>query len=71
MSLLEIKHVKKSFGDVEVLKDISLTVDHPAPVNQRSFGVQPVWRNRMREKSYMTAHLDLSFRTLIFFHIFQ
>ena len=24
MSLLEIKHVKKSFGDVEVLKDISL-----------------------------------------------
>ena len=27
MSLLEIKHVKKSFGDVEVLKDISLTVE--------------------------------------------
>lgn len=27
MILLEIKHVKKSFGDVEVLKDISLTVE--------------------------------------------
>lgn len=27
MSLLEIKHVKKSFGDVEVLKDISLKVE--------------------------------------------
>ena len=27
MSLLEIKHVKKSFGYVEVLKDISLTVE--------------------------------------------
>ena len=27
MSLLEIKHIKKSFGDVEVLKDISLTVE--------------------------------------------
>ena len=26
MSLLEIKHVKKSFGDLEVLKDISLQV---------------------------------------------
>lgn len=27
MSLLEIKHIKKSFGNVEVLKDISLTVE--------------------------------------------
>ena len=27
MSLLEIKNLKKSFGDNEVLKDISLTVD--------------------------------------------
>lgn len=27
MSLLEIKNLKKSFGDVEVLKDISLTVE--------------------------------------------
>lgn len=27
MSLLEIKHIKKSFGDLEVLKDISLKVD--------------------------------------------
>lgn len=27
MSLLEIKNVKKNFGGVEVLKDISLKVD--------------------------------------------
>lgn len=27
MSLLEMKNIKKSFGDTEVLKDISLTVD--------------------------------------------
>ena len=27
MSLLEIKHIKKNFGDLEVLKDISLKVD--------------------------------------------
>ena len=27
MSLLEMKHIKKSFNGVEVLKDISLTVD--------------------------------------------
>ena len=27
MSLLEMKNIKKSFGDLEVLKDISLTVD--------------------------------------------
>lgn len=27
MSLLEMKHIKKSFGDVEVLKDISLKVE--------------------------------------------
>lgn len=27
MSLLEMSHIKKSFGDVEVLKDISLTVE--------------------------------------------
>ena len=27
MSLLEIKHLKKSFGDNVVLKDISLSID--------------------------------------------
>ena len=27
MSLLEMKHIKKSFGNVEVLKDISLKVE--------------------------------------------
>ena len=27
MKLLEMKHVKKRFGDLEVLKDISLTVE--------------------------------------------
>ena len=28
MSVLTMKNVKKSFGDVEVLRDISLTVEH-------------------------------------------
>ena len=32
MSLLEIKHVKKSFGDVEVLKDISLSYFYGAKI---------------------------------------
>ena len=27
MSLLEMNHIKKSFGNLEVLKDISLTVN--------------------------------------------
>mgnify|MGYP000638814438 CR=1 FL=1 len=26
MNLLEMNHIRKSFGDLEVLKDISLTV---------------------------------------------
>ena len=30
MNYLEINHIKKSFGDLEVLKDISLTVKTPA-----------------------------------------
>lgn len=80
MSLLEIKHVKKSFGDVEVLKDISLTVERGEVlgiIGPSGSGKSTLLRcatglgNRMREKSYMTAHLDLSFRTLIFFRIFQ
>ncbi len=41
---VEIRHAQKSFGDLEVLKDISLTVergqivgslDHPVRANQR------------------------------------
>ena len=44
MNLLEVKNIKKSFDDLEVLKDISMSVaarlsrfsDHPAPENQPS-----------------------------------
>lgn len=50
MSILEIKNIKKSFGeDLEVLQDISLAVEEgevvsilvrPVPVNRRYFAAQ-------------------------------
>ena len=80
MSLLEIKNVKKNFGGVEVLKDISLKVDkgevlgiigHPVPENLHFFVVQQDLRHRMMEKSIMMEHLDLCFRISICFHIIR
>lgn len=60
MSLLEMKHIKKSFDGVEVLKDISLKVDRkekfwelsvrPGRANLHSFAVQRSWRHRIPEK---------------------
>ena len=56
--LLEISHLKKSFGDTEVLKDISMEVnegevvailDLPALVNQHCFDVQHFLRQWMQE----------------------
>ncbi len=55
MSLLEIKTCQKTdFDDLEVLKDISLTVEKersfpllsgpPVPENPRCFVVRPVWK---------------------------
>ena len=62
MSLLEIKNVKKNFGGVEVLKDISLKVDKGDVLGMR---------HRMMEKSIMMEHLDLCFRISICFHIIR
>ena len=56
--LLEISHLKKSFGDTEVLKDISMKLtrvrllqflDLPALVNQHCFVVQHFLRQWMQE----------------------
>ncbi len=80
MSLLEIKNVKKNFGGVEVLKDISLKVDkgevlelsdHPVLENLHFFVAQQDLRHRMMEKSIMMEHLDLCFRILICFRIIR
>lgn len=80
MSLLEIKNVKKNFGGVEVLKDISLKVDKgevlgiigpSVPENLHFFVAQQDLRHRMMEKSIMMEHLDLCFRISICFHIIR
>lgn len=81
MSLLEIKNVKKNFGGVEVLKDISLKVDKgevlgiigsiPILENLHFFVAQQDLRHRMMEKSIMMEHLDLCFRISICFHIIR
>ena len=68
MSLLEIKNVKKNFGGVEVLKDISL---NPVPENLHFFVAQQDLRHRIMEKSIMMEHLDLCFRISICFHIIR
>ena len=80
MSLLEIKNVKKNFGGVEVLKDISLKVDKGEVLgiigpsgsgNLHFFAVQQDLRHRMTEKLIMMEHSDLCFRILICFHIIR
>ena len=87
MSLLEIKNVKKNFGGVEVLKDISLKVDKgevlgiigPSGSGKSTFlrslnlleVAQQDLRHRMMEKSIMMEHLDLCFRISICFHIIR
>ena len=57
MKLLEMKHVGKSFGELEVLKDISMEVEEGEGVaiigpsgsgNQPCFAVQPCLKQWIR-----------------------
>ena len=54
MKLFEMKHIKKSFGALDVLRDISLEVD----------------KGETAAKSSKTEKSDWFFRILTFFPIF-
>lgn len=63
MKLFEMKHIKKSFGALDVLRDISLEVDkamslvllvHPVRVSLHCFAVPLVWRHQTAVKSSKT-----------------
>ena len=75
MSLLEIKNVKKNFGGVEVLKDISLKVDKGEVLG--IIGPSGSGKTTLlniiggMDKSIMMEHLDLCFRISICFHIIR
>lgn len=60
MKLLEMKHIKKEFDGLGVLKDISLAVEEgeilsiigpSAPANRRCCAVRPCWSRLMAERS--------------------
>ena len=79
MKLFEMKHIKKSFGALDVLRDISLEVDRarflvlsvpPALVSLHCFAVPLVWRHQTAAKSSKTEKSDWFFRILTFFPIF-
>ena len=79
MKLFEMKHIKKSFGALDVLRDISLEVDKgevlsiigpPALVSLHCFAVPLVWRHQTAAKSSKTEKSDWFFRILTFFPIF-
>ena len=79
MKLFEMKHIKKSFGALDVLRDISLEVDkgevlsiivHPVRVSLHCFAVPLVWRPQTAAKSSKTEKSDWFSRILTFFPIF-
>ena len=62
MKLLEINHVEKSFDDLNVLKDISLSVEDgeiipssalPVPENPLCCVALPCWRLWIAERSFI------------------
>ena len=76
MSLLEMKNIKKSFNGVEVLKDISLTVEKgevlgiigpsgSGKTGLRCFGVPRTWRRRTQARFIMKGRLAWYSRVLI------
>ena len=79
MVLFEMKNIKKSFGSLEVLKDISLQVEEgevlsiigPSdPASPPCFGVPQDLRHRTAVRSSNRGMWDWYFRTLIFSPIF-
>ena len=51
MNLLELNHVEKSFGDLSVLKDISLSVSEGEIVS--IIGPSGCWRRWTTARSYI------------------
>ena len=52
MSLLEMKHIKKSFDGIEVLKDISLKVDEGEVLGHyRSLRFRQIHSSSVRDES--------------------
>ena len=79
MKLFEMKHIKKSFGSLEVLKDISLEVEEGEVLsiigpsgsgNLHFFGVLQDLRHRTAVKLSNRGRWGWSSRILICFHIF-
>lgn len=79
MVLFEMKNIKKSFGSLEVLKDISLQVEEGEVLsiigpsgsgNPHFSAVPPVLRHRTAVRSSSRGMWDWYFRTLIFSPIF-
>ena len=78
MKLFEMKHIKKSFDGLEVLKDISLDVeegevllsDLPVPVNPHFSAVPPALRHRTAARSSKPEMWDWCSSSLICSRIF-
>ena len=74
MSLLEIKNLKKSFGDNVVLKDISLNVEKGevlAIIGPSGSDALQIWKPKTVGKSNLMEPSDSFSRTSICFRITQ
>ena len=74
MSLLEVKNLKKSFGDNVVLKDISFNVEKgevlsiigpSGSVSQHCLDALPIWKPKTAGKSILMEHSVWCSRTSI------
>lgn len=74
MNYLEMKHIKKHFDELEVLKDISLNVREGQVVaiigpsgsgaNQHCFAVRPCLKRSMMESFLILGSVPLTVRTV-------